>query len=215
MLDLLKNILEFLFFLIRLLIDIPVFLLIGAAIAGFVIQLWDWIDRHYQIDIFNDLVKKHELIRKAEEAEKVIAKAKEERQKNVRQINYVNDQKQKNAADKAALEAGWQELNQNAELFDRLDADVSYVDQQSALKRVAAILQKTQVPFLKKLKQFLPNIDIVGNYAVDNTIRNLLQKEFKDKANSVLVIQMFDNLMSYHYSPILVSYGLYVLFGSS
>lgn len=128
-------------------------------------------------------------------------------------IEKADKQHQQNVDDKKDLDRAWKDLEDNAMLFNTMKDTASLAVQKQVIERTCSVITKmtTNSIFTKKLKPYVVSAELLNNYATDNQVRELLMEEFRGDPNQKFVLQFYDNAMSYHYSPVLVAWGLYEL----
>ncbi|WP_251548167.1 hypothetical protein [Limosilactobacillus caecicola] len=204
---------EFCATILKYLLDIPFWIIIGVLVGSGVAWLIQKINDHYNIDVLYDFSHQHELLRDSKQIDVRLQTAQELERIAHQRLEKAEKMEKSNQERMDDVAMAWDELNENAELYDSMSADISFQDQKHALDEAISVIQKAQLTSVKALKQFIPSYTLIGNYTLNNRIREVLIKVLNNKYDQALVVQIYDNLMEHKYSPLLVAYCLIVLFG--
>lgn len=202
--------------LVELLFSFPVWVILGAILGEFAVFVWLSLESIYHLRLLRDLSHRKDIIRHSKEVEVKLANAKYHESRANEKYQQAKETAAKKAAELAEkqkrIQQEWHELEENSAMYDGMQAAIPFEIQKDTLTHLGQLLQKTQDPFLKEMKPYLPDLFIIGNYSLGKDIRSLLQTEFMNAPNEQVALSTYDWLMKGKLQPLLGAYIVYANF---
>ena len=200
---------------IKYFITLPTLLLVVWLIVSLIFFIWLKIEYHYDINLFQVIVHRKKLIAQSNKVMEQLQqcgdeskKLKEERlrqEKLEESLNIV-----KNGLREKSLV-----IDKKIKLYEQMSKPANAQDENELVEQTCKVIAKlpSSNSYAKSMKPYVAMQQNMGsNYMVNQEVREVLKNELDGSKYKKVLINIYDNLMSFYHNPILVSWIIYSQF---
>lgn len=200
---------------IKYFITLPMLLLAVWLLVSLAFCIWLKIEDHYNINFFKLIIHKKNLIKQSDKVMKRLQQCDDESKRLEKE--RLHQRKVKEGLDiiKNGLRKESLEINKKIKLYDQMTKQAKIQEENELVEHICKIITKlpSANSYAKNIKPYVAMQQNMGsNYMVNGKVREVLEDELNGSEYQKVLMSIYDNLMSFHHNPILVSWIIYSQF---
>ena len=200
---------------IKYFVTLPTLLLVVWLSVSLIFCIWLKIENYYDINFFKLITQRKNLIKQSNKVMKRLQQCEDESKR----LEKERLHQKKVQEDLNIIKSGLREENiaigKKIKLYDRMSKHAKTKEEDELVEHICKVIAKlpSTNSYAKKMKPYIAIQQNIGSsYRVNNEVRGILMNELVESKYQKTLINIYDNLMSFHHSPILVSWIIYLQF---
>ena len=200
---------------IKYFITLPTLLLVVWLFVSLIFFIWLKIEYHYDINFFKLIVHRKDLIAQSNKVMEQLQQCDDEAKKLEEERRHQKKVEESIDIVKNGLRKESSAIDKKIKQYDKMSKRANVQDEKELVEHICKIIAKfpSANSYVKSMKPYIAIQQNMGSsYKVNNEVKKILENELDGSKYQKVLINIYDNLMTFHHNPILVSWIIYSQF---
>lgn len=200
---------------IKYFITLPIYLLAVWLLVSLIFCIWLKTEDHYNINFFKLILHRKNLIKQSDKVMKRLQQCNDESKRLEKERLHQKKVQEGLNIIKSGLREENIAIDKKIKLYDRMSKQAKTKEEDELVEHICKVIAKlpSTNSYGKSMKHCIAIQQNIGSsYRVNNEVREILMSELSGSKYQKTLINIYDNLMSFHHNAVLVSWIIYSQF---